>query len=586
MPRYLAPALLVAITTITFANSFAGEFTYDDFRLITNNPEIKYWHFWDLWGVTSRSVRTLSLMLDYHIFGESKPGYMYQNLFWHISSVLLLYIFSLKLSKQPVVAFVTAIIFAIHPIHVEAVANIANRKEALCMTFSLLSFLSYLQFLERKEKSKWFYLGAALLTFYLATNSKQIAMVLPLCIAIYEQIFLEKKKRFLLNYPSLFILFTVVGAIIVYIIEIRGLDFFKGGVLNDYNFTSALLYAPTAAWHHLSLFFSPINLSPNYLIQVPEAKPSFSIATSWLLTTFFIAFLVYLVRRNRLILFGLLWGILYYLPVSSVMPGSYFVADRYMYTPSAGLCFACAITIKSLYSRISLGNSRTYATSIVILSAIVVICFASLTWLNNSIWTDELRLWAHQIKLYPGIDGKAYYNRGTAYSLLENHTAAIKDFNTALSIEPNYAKAYNNRGLANGHLRHYAAAIKDFSSAISIEPNNAETYYNRGISYGSSNDYTSAIENFTNAISIKPDYSEAYNSRGIVYNSIEKYVLAISDYEKSIELNPIDGGAYYNAGLSYIKLQNIKKATGKFRKAAELGVKQAQLKLEELGKIE
>ncbi len=109
-------ALLITATLAVFLNSFGGGFTYDDYDLVVNNPAIKYWHFWDLWDITGRSTRTLSLMLDYHLFGESKNGYIIQNISWHLFSTILLYLLSLKLLDNKTAAFCAALIFALHPI--------------------------------------------------------------------------------------------------------------------------------------------------------------------------------------------------------------------------------------------------------------------------------------------------------------------------------------------------------------------------------------------------------------------------------------------------------------------------------------
>ena len=150
--RWLYCLILVFVTILLFANTLNNDFTYDDYPVVISDPQIKYWHFLDLWEVWGRSTRTLSLMVDYHIFGDSPFGYHAQNILWHLLSVLLLFFIFVKLSGNQFTSFIAALFFAVHPIHVEAVANIANRKELICMFFSLSSFLLYLTFLQAEYK--------------------------------------------------------------------------------------------------------------------------------------------------------------------------------------------------------------------------------------------------------------------------------------------------------------------------------------------------------------------------------------------------------------------------------------------------
>jgi tetratricopeptide (TPR) repeat protein len=518
--------LLVTAAAAVFLNSFGGGFTYDDYDLIVNNQSIRYWHFWDLWEITGRSTRTLSLMLDYRLFGESKNGYIIQNILWHLFSVILLYLLALKLLENKTAAFYTALIFALHPIHVEAVANIANSKEAICMTFSLLSLLLYIKFLNSEKNYKYLYLFASISGLYLALNSKQIAVALPLCAVAYEYLYIEKKKRFIIKRPVIFGLLLSAGSFFIYIFKVKGMDFVKGGALNEYDFISAAMHAPTTLWHHLSLLFLPINLSPDYLIKLPEAGEGAALFIPWAAAIALTASLFFFVRKNRAISFGLLWGLFYYLPVSSIIPETYFVADRYMYIPSAGICLAFTEAVMVVYRHASLKKAGPLPRLYMGLSMAALLCLASLTLLNNKKWADEISLWSHQIKLYPDYTYKGYHNRAVAYKKIGRYNEALVDFN----------------------------------KAIQIMPDASETYYERGMILSMTNSYDTAIIDFSKAIMIDPDYLKAYNNRGSLYAMTKQYKKAIEDFEKILEMDRNNLFAKQNLTMIYSKTGDIAKA--------------------------
>ena len=166
----------------------------------------------------------------------------------------------------------------------------------------------------------------------------------------------------------------------------------------------------------------------------------------------------------------------------------------------------------------------------------------------------------------------AYYNRGTVYGMgLENYTAAIADYTSAIRIEPDAADAYYNRGSAYYNLKNYKAAIADFTSALKINPDYAQAYNNRGNVYANLENYTAAIADFTSALRIKPDYADAYNNRGLTYaKGLENYTAAIADFTSAIRIDPDYADAYRNRGLS--KAKSGQSSCSDYKRACDLGV--------------
>jgi len=154
------PLFLIVMTLGVFSQSVFMDFTYDDRLVVLDNPQIWQRDMGALWIEEgqfkwSRQVRTISFMVDYALFGFSPAGWHLHNLFWHTLCVVLVYMFLKRLSHQATFSFIGALIFAIHPIHVEAVTNITNRKELLGLAFLLMAFLSYINFLEGRTGRRW-----------------------------------------------------------------------------------------------------------------------------------------------------------------------------------------------------------------------------------------------------------------------------------------------------------------------------------------------------------------------------------------------------------------------------------------------
>ena len=164
----------------------------------------------------------------------------------------------------------------------------------------------------------------------------------------------------------------------------------------------------------------------------------------------------------------------------------------------------------------------------------------------------------------------AYVNRGLVYSLLEDYNQAITDYGRAIALDPNYALPYYNRGVIYGGLGQYLDAIYNYNRAIKLAPNYIDAYYNRGVSYAGLGQYYYAITDYDKAIELNPNYTNAYSNRGVAYYNREQYQVAIEDYNKVIELDPDDYLAYNNRGLAYVGLQMFSDAVVDYSKAIQL----------------
>lgn len=608
------------VTATLFLNTFKGEFIYDDLEVVINNPEITQWNFWQGWGIMGRFTRSLSLMLDYKIFGDSPYGYHFQNIIWHLSSTILLYILYSRLTKDWVVSLMGALFFASHPLHVESVANISNRKDLLCMFFFLLSFLTYIYFIEHGRKPLWFILS--LFAWVLALNSKEVAVVLPLLIMSYELVLLPRDRRWLLKKGTVPILFLAIGAVATLMYVFSVVDLSKidniatlGGHRGEVTYFSVFLTSAKAFWYYIRLLLFPFNLSPDYIVELSVSFADLRLFSLWILKLIFIASPFYFLRKNSLIAFGLFWFVINYIPVSNIVPLTYIVADRYMYIPSAGFCLVLAVCCSDLYRKLSSSGKKekVFSIWILIVSIIaIVVSYSVTTVMYNSVWINGSRLWTHAVKVTP-MSYKAHNNLGKIYTRLGDLQRAVKLFNQSLALSP-YPKTYVNRGNAFYYAGDYDKAAADYNKAIEIDPLLAEAYYglgtvdnllgeydralialkkavdlkpelvqaynNLGNVYNKLGNLKQALYNYNKAIDINPVYANAYSNRAYTYMILGDYSLATEDYEKVDELGAGSAAVYYNLGLIYSKIEDNEKSFYFYKKAAKLGDKRAKLKLE------
>ncbi|MDH3976476.1 MAG: tetratricopeptide repeat protein [Deltaproteobacteria bacterium] len=579
--NYLPAIVLVFISSLLFINTTGGEFTYDDYPLIINNKSIRYFHLTDIWTIGLRPLRTLTFMADYRLFGLDPRGYHVHSILWHAASVLLLYILFLRLTADRGLSFLGAMLFAVHPVHVEAVANIANRKEAICMVFALLSFLFYMNFCERRHKYYGLWLFFSFFSFYLALHAKQVIIVLPLLLVAYEYLFLADEKKFLTKSKRvLFLALSLLSLLALYEISKIG-DFFafmdrqhyRGtfhGYTGDPTLQNIVLTAPKSFIHYVRLLFLPFGLSPAHSIALFSSPGDLEVIISWLFFLTFMALPFLFVRTNRLPAFALFWFIIHYIPVANFIPLAYYVADRYMYIPSAGMCLAMAYTMRQILFGPSMRNGNKKAAALGLLPVICILAFYSIKTVRfNDVWSNRISLWSYDLKINPE-SYKAYINRGTAYSDLGEYEKAIKDFSAAIRLYPEIYEAYNNRGTVYSDRGAYEKAIRDFSIAINLNPEAEDCYSNRGNAYLYSGNYERAIRDYDKAVELKKDSHRAYYNRGVAYHNLGNTAEAMKNYNKSISLNPDFDRVYNNRGNVLNRLGDLKGAIRDYSRAIEL----------------
>lgn len=440
----------------------------------------------------------LSYAVEYKYAELNPKVYHTTNIILHLINVLLVFVFIKALSRNSITACVTSLLFAVHPMHVESVAWIAERKDLLYVMFGLLSIIFYLKYISDNKKSFLLYLFA-LLFFIVSILSKamavSVAVILPL-IDYYTGRKLFDRKVILEKIPF-FIIAVVLGTAAIGA-QGEAID------VRVFSFYDRILFASYGVITYIWKLFIPVSLSTFYDYP-PTGTYSWYIVYDFYIIV--IAFAAYLsMRRTKVVVFGFLFFLVAVVLVLQVLPvGAAIMADRYTYFSSIGLFFMAGEGI----SYIAYGKTRLVNS----LKPFVFFVFAAASiWYMVSaggrceVWKNTFTIWDDAIGKFPNTV-KAYNGRGDGYMELGQHELAIRDFDKALSIQHNYPEAYYNRGLAHYKMydkvnaagekergiEYLRKSISDNSMALVYNPKLSRAYYNRSGSYFYLNMYDSAL---------------------------------------------------------------------------------------------
>jgi len=400
----LAMAALLGAAFLVYANTFGNAWTYDDFPVIVNNPDIQSWRAFLADSYPGRPLRELTYLLDHALFGLQPAGWHIQNIFWHGLNAVLLFLLVRRLGGEKVVAWAASLLFLVHPLQVEVVANISHRKDSLTLAFSLLAMLAYAQsFAAERRRGLW--LAAAFGLAAVALLGKQSAVVLPLVFMAYELACVPRERRFLLRFPALSALVALAGAVAgaVWVFYFGGAAGFQKGMSDllhlKANYAGPItvaVYYPMVlkSWAFMFLKFAwPTGLALEYTYAVPA-----SWVDPWVLAALaglaaYGAALCYGLRRRPLLFFALVWAGAFWLPVSNLWPITYFAADRYLYAPSAGVFILVALLLGRALQRPAVAAAALL---------LVVVPLSVLTWRQNQVWQSPWSLWSKAVEVSPG----------------------------------------------------------------------------------------------------------------------------------------------------------------------------------------
>jgi len=560
--RYFSLWLLgvLVITGICLFPMLNNEFTnWDDEFYIINNQLLRGP---DWKGIFSEQVlgnyhplTILSYAFNYAVSGLNPFSYLLVNYLFHIVNTLLVFYFIWNISgKNKFIAAFVALIFGVHPMHVESVAWIAERKDMLYTFFFLLSLIQYWRFLSDGKKSHFW---ICFVFFVLSLLSKPAAIVLPFVLLLLDhwkgrsitfKVITEKIPFYLLSF--LFGIITVkiqspTAMADLQVFTIADRLFFACYVLMIY-FIRFFIPQPLSAFHPFPASGNlgwPVLISPLFVVAM--------LAILWFL------------RKNKVVVFGILFYVINLLLVLQIISiGLTIVSERYTYVPYIGLAFMIAM----LVSRIRVVSTK----AILAAAAIFIVVMGIIAYQRTQVWKNSGTLWTDALKTYPK-DPYARTNRANYLSRLASrpdqkpfadsiYKLAYEDCAIALSMKPNHVPALEFRALLNLDRKQIKEAFADANALIRLKPDSKIAYDVRASCYSSMNEPAKALADYDKCILLNPDDHRSYNNRGtILMNSLQKANEALSEFTKAISINPL-GHYYLNRSFCYYKLGNMQKA--------------------------
>jgi tetratricopeptide (TPR) repeat protein len=542
---WLLAGVVAALTFVVFLPALSNGFVnWDDPTYIYKNRMIRSidaefikWVFTSTVSANWHPLTMISHAVDYAIFGDNPAGHHFTSILIHAINSLLVFVLSWRLityglarvagNEQPVrevgrksyplvAAFVAALLFGLHPVHVESVAWAAERKDLLCALFFLLSFLGYLKFREGGARSTLFYI-LSLLALVAALLSKPMAVTLPVLLIVVDIYPLGRRPsvRSVVVEKLPFFVLGFLASVITLMTQSAG-----GAVasLETYSALSRVLIAARAYLFYLGKMALPVNLAPFY---PRHGAPSLATA-EFLLAAIFVILITavsYVLYKKKFRLFAAIWAgyFILLLPVSGIVQvGAQAAADRYTYLPSIPpfilVGVVAAIVLKRFF------KSKLIPAAVCALVVITVL-YAPLTVRQIGVWKDSVTLWSHEIELWPDTVPIAYTNRGIALGGKGKLDEAKADFTRAIEIMPTHAEAYYNRAKAYGMERRHDLAIADLNVAVRLRPADASSYFNRGAEYANLGMYPEAVADFERVAEIAPQRAaEAYRNISKVYS--------------------------------------------------------------------
>jgi tetratricopeptide (TPR) repeat protein len=571
--------------------------------------------------------------LDYLLWGMDPFGYHLTNLLLHTANAVIFYFAARHLLsfiffpsmagkglQLRIASVIAALFFAIHPLRVESVVWLTERRDVLSGLLVLCSLLFYLRAASAPDAvSRWRRLGIAVGFYGLSLFSKATGITLPAILLVLDIYPLRRlghgnRRWFGMEVRHVwwekvpFVILAIPFSVLALMAQREAGALM---LLEQYGVAARTAQALFGIAFYLWKSVFPVRLSPLYQLSNTFHPSDSPFVLSGLVV---LALSVVMFAYRRRWPGGLASWVCYVIVVSPMLgiaqSGVQMVADRYTYLSC--LCWAIMVGACIYLGWNRWGAGRTSQNAFVAAAGLVasfLLVLGGLTWRQSGVWHDSERLWSYAAAITPesslvhcnlglalekrgDFEGAiqnyrtalktnpasalAYHNRGHAYNSLGDYKKAIEDFNRAIEIKPKYTEAYINRANAYNSLGNYRQAIEDYDRAIEINPKHAEAYYNRGIAYNGLGDYRHAIEDYDRAIQINPRHAEAYYNRGHACNSLGDYKQAIKDSGRAIAINPEYMEAYINRGVAYNGLGNYKQAIEDYDRAIEINPRHAE----------
>ncbi|MFH1614346.1 MAG: tetratricopeptide repeat protein [Planctomycetota bacterium] len=536
----------------------------------------------------------ISLMVDYALGGRSDNLYIFHrtSLTLHLANTAMVVVLLYLLFGRIWVAAAAGLLFGVHPMTVEPICWVSDRKTLLAMFFSLWCLICYIRF---TRKGGYLLYAGCIVMYALALISKPTCITMPILMLLMDYWPLNRLRGRAVKEKLPFFIMAGVSAIIIYVSQSRT----AAAVLpTHYNAQRIMLIVCHNIVFYLFKIVWPVNLSPHYAFPALLELSNPAILTGVIGSCMLIFLLVFSLRWTRAALTGWLFFFVAILPTMGVIGFTIVIAaDKFVYLPSIGILMVLAAFLSYWF-----GVGTTSKTAIRYGGAVVIVLLmaaeiaATRQYLHY--WRDTVSLFQRILALTPDAAPPIHYNLAVALQSEGKVDEAIIHYNKALQFKPDYTKlsaygenmtrqsisaAHYNLGVAFQTKGRLNEAISHYREALKLKPNLAEAYNNLGNIFQSQGKFEQAIIHYRKALKFKPDHVNTHNNLAHIYYIQGKFDLAIVHLAEVVRLRPDSAGALNDlawllATVKDHKIRNPDESIRLARRACELsGYRQPRL---------
>ncbi len=585
--KYLVSLFLFVMTVMVYWQTGShGFINFDDPEYVYDNPYVKMgltptaikWAFTTFHASNWHPLTWLSHMADVQFYGMQPFGHHITNVILHGANVVLLFLLLVRLTGFLWRSMIVAALFALHPLHVESVVWVSERKDVLSAFFWLATLFLYAEYVKTSGR-RWYLL--MVMMFALGLMAKPMLVTLPFVLMLLDYWPLgrvsiggvvaksglaiksseaEVSFRKLVVEKIPFLLLAGVSCVLTLFAQQKG-----GAVnsLDNYSVTMRIANAIISYTGYLYNMFWPQNLA--FFYPLPKTIPIVQLLTAVCVFAVMTFISMRVRRKQPFVIIGWLWYVVTLLPVIGLIQvGGQALADRYTYIPLIGIFISmvwvlCEITAKMPHRSLVLAS----------VSGIVLIGCALVTMRQISYWQDNVTLYSHALAV-TNDNYIAHNNLGFALARKGKLSEASAHFNEAIRISPQFADAYLNLGETFLNTGEIDKSIVYITKAIDLRQNYAAAYLDLGAAMFRKRRIDDALSNFNRALAINPLLSDGYYNKGIVLSKVGKADEAIESFTSALKIDPDNPDYHTQIGLEIVRKGRLREAINHFSEALRL----------------
>jgi Flp pilus assembly protein TadD len=537
-----------------------GFVNYDDPVYLATNPHVRDGITWSgvVWAFTHSfagnwfPLTWISHMLDCQLFGLDAGWHHLTNLAIHAAATVLLFAVLRRITQARWPSAMVAALFALHPLHVESVAWIAERKDVLGALFWMLTLATYARYVARPEPSRYAWTLAA---FALGLMAKPMLVTLPLVLILLD--YWPFARGFRIREKLPFFALAAAVSVVTYVAHqqanaVVSLETIPLGMRVENALVSYAVY--------IAKMFRPAGLAIFY----PYPQGSFAVPATLagLGLAAVTAVAIWTARRQPYLIVGWLWYLITLVPVIGlIQAGQQARADRYMYIPMIGLSVALVWGAAELL--------RAWPQTQIVLAATVCAACAVVTFTQVGYWEDGVKLFQRAVD----VTGDNYVARfNLAHEMREqgDDAGAIRQLEEAVRIRPHSGLAHNELGELLGKQGRLDEALAQLRTAEVSLPDDAALHYRIGILLGTAGQADQAAAELSQSIRLDPSNADAHRNLGISLAMMDRLPEAVAEFRTAVSLKPDDANARFNLGVALVNLGQTREAVEQLSEAVRL----------------